>query len=94
MPEIKFSISEELLERMKKFPEINLKKVAHSAVEKYLDKLEIANKLASKSNFTLEDADELGETVKQEIWKKHKYYLKPLKNEVYNRHYYNFFRIN
>jgi len=79
MTDIKFSISKELLERMKKFPEIDWEKVAHSAVENYHDKLEVANKLASKSNFTLEDADELGDIVKQEMWKKHKYFLETLK---------------
>ena len=79
MADIKFSISEELLERMKKFPEINWERVAHSAVEKYLEKLEVADKLASKSNLTIEDADELSDEIKQKMWERHKYYLETLK---------------
>ena len=79
MNDIKFALSEELLERMKKYPEINWKKVAKSAVEKYLEKREVADKLASKSSFTMEDTDKLGDEIKQKMWERHKYYLENLK---------------
>ena len=79
MTDIKFSISNDVLERMKKYPEINWEKVAQSAVEKYLEKLEVTDKLTLKSNFTLEDADKLGNEIKQKMWEKHKYYLETLK---------------
>lgn len=54
-------------------------KIVKGAIERYIEKLKVAEKLATKSNFTLEDADELGEKVKQEMWERHKYYLKTLK---------------
>jgi len=79
MTDIKFSISNDLLERMKKYPEINWEKVAQSAVENYLEKLEVTDILTSKSNFTLEDADKLGDKIKQKMWERHKYYLETLK---------------
>jgi len=79
MTDIKFTISESLLKRMKKYPEINWEKVAQSAVEKYLEKLEVADKLTSKSSFTLEDADKFGDEIKQKMWERHKYYLETLK---------------
>ncbi len=79
MTDIRFTISEEMLKRMKKYPEIIWEKIAKSAVEKYLEKLEVADKLASKSSFSLEDADELGDEIKQKMWERHKYYLDNLK---------------
>ena len=79
MTDIKFTISEEILKRMKKYPEIIWEKIAKSAVEKYLEKLEVADKLASKSSFSLEDADKFGDEIKQKMWENHKYYLDNLK---------------
>lgn len=55
------------------------KDISAKIVKGYIEKLKVAEKLATKSNFTLEDADELGEKVKQEMWERHKYYLKTLK---------------
>ena len=60
MPTIEFSISRDLTERMKKYQETNWEQVAKGAVEKYLEKLEVTDKLTVKNNFTLQDADELG----------------------------------
>jgi len=37
MTDIRFNISEEILKRMKNYPEINWEKIAKSAVEKYLE---------------------------------------------------------
>ncbi len=79
MTDFRFSIPKGLLEKMKKYPEINWEKVAQGAIEQYLEKLEVADKFAAKSNFTLEDADELGEKIKRDMWKRHKYYLETLK---------------
>ena len=76
---IKFTISDDILERMKKFPEINWEKVAKSAVEKYLEKLEVADRLLSNSTLTLEEAEQIGDDVKQKMWEKHKIYLENLK---------------
>ncbi len=79
MTDIRFTISEEILKRMKNYPEINWEKIAKSAVEKYLEKLEVADKLASKSSFSLEDADKFGDEIKQKMWESHKCYLDNLK---------------
>ncbi|TFG01289.1 MAG: hypothetical protein EU542_07155 [Promethearchaeota archaeon] len=78
MTDIKFTISKDIIERMKKYPEIDWERVAKSAVEKYLEKLEVADKLLSNSKLTLKDAEKLGEDIKQKMWEKHKLYLENL----------------
>ena len=78
MTDIKFTISKDLIERMKKYPEIDWERVAKSAVEKYLEKLEVADRLLSNSTLTLKDAEKLGEDIKQKMWEKHKLYLENL----------------
>ena len=78
MTDIKFTISKDILKRMKKYPEIDWEKVAKSAIEKYLQKLEVADKLLSNSTLTLNDTEELGEDIKQKMWEKHKLYLENL----------------
>ncbi len=44
------TIPEKSLERMKKYSEINWKKIDRSALENYLEKLEKTDKLTTKSN--------------------------------------------
>lgn len=78
MTDFSFSVSEEFLKRMEKYPEIKWDTIAQAAVENYLEKLEIADKITSKSTFTLEDAETIGNEIKQKIWEKHKIYLKNL----------------
>ncbi len=75
MTDIKFSISEHLMERMKKYSEINWERVAKSAVEKFLQKLEVTDKLVSNSTLTQEDAEKIGDDIKQKMWKRHELYL-------------------
>ncbi len=75
MTDIKFTISKDLIERMKKYPEIDWERVAKSSVEKYLEKLEVADKLLSNSKLTLKDTENLGEDIKQKMWEKHKLYI-------------------
>ena len=60
---------------MKKYPEIDWERVAISAVKKYLQKLEVTNKLLSNSTVTLEDAEKMGDDIKQKMWERHKLYL-------------------
>ena len=74
MTDIKFSISEHLMERMKKYSEINWERVAKSAVEKFLQKLEVTDKLVSNSTLTQEDAEKIGDDIKQKMWKRHELY--------------------
>ena len=78
MTDIKFTISKDLIERMKKYPEIDWERVAKSSVEKYLEKLEVADKLLSNSTLILKDAENLGEDIKQKMWEKHKLYIENL----------------
>ncbi|MHA1658111.1 MAG: hypothetical protein ACTSUT_03180 [Promethearchaeota archaeon] len=75
MTDIKFSISEHLMERMKKYSEIDWERVAKSAVEKYLQKLEVTDKLVSNSTLTQEDAEKIGDDIKEKMWKRHELYL-------------------
>jgi len=75
MTDFSFFVSEELLKRMKKYPEIKWDTIAQAAVENYLEKLDIADKITSKSTFTLDDAETIGNEIKQKIWEKYKIYL-------------------
>jgi len=43
MTDISFSVSEELLKRMKKYPEIKWDTIVQAAVKNYLERLEIAD---------------------------------------------------
>ncbi len=78
MADLIFSIPEELLERMEKYPEINWKKIAKNAVEKYLEKLELMDRLTSKSTVTIEDIEKWGDGIKQKMWERHKFYMNNL----------------
>ena len=40
MTDIKFTLSEDILKRMRKFPEIDWNKIAYTAIEDYIRKLE------------------------------------------------------
>lgn len=75
MTEITFSISDELFEKMKKYPEIKWDSIARAAVENYIEKLELVDKITSKSTFTLEDAETIGDEIKRKMWEMHKIYL-------------------
>jgi hypothetical protein len=75
MTDLKFSVPEDLLKRMEKYPEIKWDTIALAAVEKYIEKLEITDKLASNSELTLEDAEIIGNEIKRKGWEKHKKYL-------------------
>ncbi len=79
MTDIKFTIPEDMLRRMNKYPEIDWKKVARSAVDQYLKKLELADSLTEKSAVSIEDADKWGDEIKQDMWKRHIYYIEHLK---------------
>jgi len=73
-----FSIPKDLVERMKKYPEIKWESIARSAVENYLEKLEIADKIAFKSKLTLKDVEEIGNEITRRSWERHKRSLKQL----------------
>lgn len=75
MTDIKFSIPDDLLKKMKKYPEIDWNSIALSAVENYIENLEIADKIASKSTLTTEDAEAIGDELKRKSWELHQKYL-------------------
>ncbi|MHA1492319.1 MAG: hypothetical protein ACTSRI_22035, partial [Promethearchaeota archaeon] len=58
-----------------KYSEIDWERVAKSAVEKYLQKLEVTDKLVSNSTLTQEDAEKIGDDIKEKMWKRHELYL-------------------
>jgi len=75
MTEIKLSLPEELLKKMDKYPEIKWNSIAQSAIEKYIEKLEIAEKITFKSKLTLNDVEEIGNEITRRSWEQHKKYL-------------------
>ena len=75
MAEIKLFIPESLLEKMKKHLEIKWNKVAQSALEKYIEKIEIAEKITSKSKLSQADVEDISNEITQKSWEKHKKYL-------------------
>ncbi len=75
MTEIKLSLPEELLKIMDKYPEIKWNSIAQSAIEKYIEKLETAEKITSKSKLTFNDVEEIGNEITRRSWEQHKKYL-------------------
>ena len=75
MTDIKFSIPDDLLKKMKKYPKIDWNSIALSAVEKYIENLDIANNITSNSTFTAEDAETIGDELKRKSWELHQKYL-------------------
>ena len=79
MTEIKLKIPDSLLEKMKKHPEIKWDTIAQSALERYIEKIEITEKLASNSKLTIDDVEEISNEITKRSWQKHKEYLEKLK---------------
>ena len=78
MTEIKLNIPESLLEKMKKHPEIKWDTIAQSALERYIEKIEITEKIASTSKLTIDDVEEISNEITKISWQKHKEYLEKL----------------
>ena len=79
MTEIKLKIPESLLERMKKHPEIKWDTIAQSALECYIENIEITERIASGSKLTMDDVEEISNEITKRSWQKHKEYLEKLK---------------
>ena len=69
------SIPNDIYQKLKKHPEIKWSEIARRAIIEYLHNLEIVDEVVSKSQLTLEDADSIGDLIKQKIWEKHKEYM-------------------
>ena len=78
MTDIKFSVPDDLLKKMEKYPEIEWSSIVLSTVEKYIENLEITDKIASNSILTTEDAEIIGNELKKRSWEFHKKYLDQL----------------
>lgn len=63
MANFTISISDELLSKMRSFPQINWSAAIRSVIEKTVDDFEEFERLTSKSKFTQKDADELSAKV-------------------------------
>jgi len=71
MVNITLSVSEELKKRLQKHDEVNWSAVTRRALEEHLNKMEIAEKIASKGKLTRKDADEISKLIKRDIAKAH-----------------------
>lgn len=78
MAEIKLTIPESLYEKMKKYPEIKWESIAQSALQRYIEKIEITEKITSRSKLKLDDVEEISNEITKRSWQKHKEYLKKL----------------
>ena len=65
------AIPEELREIMRKHNEIKWSEIARQALWNHAKKIELMNKILSKSTLTEKDAEEIGNKIKREIAKKH-----------------------
>lgn len=79
MTEIKLKIPDSLLEKMKKHPEIKWDTIAQSALERYIEKIEITDKMASNSKLTIDDVEDISNEITKRSWQKHKEFLDKLK---------------
>ncbi|KKM18873.1 hypothetical protein LCGC14_1661320 [marine sediment metagenome] len=76
MTEIKLTIPVSLYEKMKKYPKIKWASIAQSALERYIKRFEITEKIAIKSKLTLDDLEEISNEITKRSWQQHKKYLK------------------
>jgi hypothetical protein len=72
MPNITLSIPEKVHEIMKKHREIRWSEVARVALMKQIEKIEIMERIASKSKLTMKDIDVINEKIKKELYIKTK----------------------
>ena len=72
MTNMTLAVPEDLKKIMEKHKEIKWSEVARNAMWEHAKKLEIMEKLVSKSKLTERDALEIGRKIKEGIAKKHK----------------------
>lgn len=71
MTNMTLAVPEELHEMMRKHNEVKWSEIARQALWNHAKKLELLNKILSKSNLSEKDAEEIGNKIKREIAKKH-----------------------
>jgi len=72
MTNMTLSIPDDLHRIIRKHREIRWSEVARQAIWDKARKLELADKILSNSEFSMEDAKLIGDKIKKEISKKHK----------------------
>jgi len=78
MTNMTFSIPDEIYKKMKAYPEIKWSQIARSALIKYIENLELAEEIVSKSTLKIEDIEEIGAEIKRYAWELHKKRLEEL----------------
>jgi len=68
---ITLSVSDEVFDEMKAFPEIRWSEVARQAITERIEALNFLRKMSSKSKLTGEDAIELGRKVNKAVAKRY-----------------------
>lgn len=71
MVNMTLAIPEELNKMMKQHREIKWSEIARSAMWTHAKKLALMEKLVAKSKFTEQDVEEIGETIKIGLHKRH-----------------------
>ncbi len=71
MTNMTLAIPEDLNKIMKKHKEVKWSEVARQAILEKARKLELMDKILSKSTFTEQDAEIIGNKIKKEIAKRH-----------------------
>ena len=72
MPNLTLAINPKIKNEMDKFPEINWSQVARSAIKQKVAELKFMAEFSKESEFTLENAQELGKEVGKLIAKRYK----------------------
>jgi metal-responsive CopG/Arc/MetJ family transcriptional regulator len=67
MANITVSVDDNLKQQMDRHPEINWSEVARQAFQEKLEDLELMEKIASKSQLTEEDVEELSEKIDEDV---------------------------
>ncbi len=70
MPNVTLSVPREVHKLMRKHSEIRWSEIARRALIKQVKKLELMDKIASKSKLTMKDIDRINEKVKSNLYKK------------------------
>ena len=72
MPNLTFSVSDDLFEMIREHPEIKWSAIARKALRDYYSKLKRMDKLLKDSKLTSEDVERIADSIKKGMWKRHK----------------------
>jgi hypothetical protein len=72
MPNLTFTVSDELYAMIREHPEIKWSAIARQALREYYSKLKRMDKLLKNSKLTSEDVEQIADSIKKGMWKRHK----------------------